>query len=434
MICGAVPTPKVAKDVVWAKDAGHKFIFATYAQDLSDRDAKRHRDLVATPWYQARWGESCSIGADQVQQVRFFENAQKGFRFSTSVGGIATGRHADTLVFDDPNKAQDAELDSADARARFDKSHAFWSRTMASRQANPETTRRIVIAQRLHDDDVPGRLRDEGYERLTIPMRYDRKLISIPLPTCEDPRTRHGELLWPERFPESEVAILEAKLQTFASAQLQQDPVPDTGALFKLSDFKRWTVMPSLARALVIQSWDCAFKGTEGADFVVGQVWARIGSEFYLLDQIRDHLTFSETCDAVRDLSAKWPNAHAKLIEDKANGTAVIDSLKLKISGLIPVEPEGGKVARAHAVSPFHAAGNVYVPAPEVAPWVNDFVQEHARFPRGAHDDQVDAATQALNYLKDRGHQDFDYKRAAPIEADRPHARGGGFRGRAGAL
>jgi len=102
------------------------------------------------------------------------------------------------------------------------------------------------------------------------------------------------------------------------------------------------------------------------------------------------------TVKAVRDLTQKWPGAIAKLIEDKANGSAVIQMLGSEIPGLLPVNPSGGKIARAQATSPLVEAGNVYLPHPRLAPWVNDFIEECAQFPNGAHDDQVDAMTQAF--------------------------------------
>jgi predicted phage terminase large subunit-like protein len=107
-------------------------------------------------------------------------------------------------------------------------------------------------------------------------------------------------------------------------------------------------------------------------------------------------MSVSATMTAVRSLSAKWPQATAKLVEDKANGTAVIDLLKRDIAGLIPVEPEGGKVVRAQAVSPEVESGNVFLPDPSIAPWVHDFIEECAAFPNGANDDQVDMMSQAL--------------------------------------
>jgi predicted phage terminase large subunit-like protein len=145
-----------------------------------------------------------------------------------------------------------------------------------------------------------------------------------------------------------------------------------------------------------IQSWDCAFKDLSTSDYVVGQVWARRGNIFLLGDQIRARLDCPATVRAVRALSEKWPRTHGKLIEDKANGSAVIQMLANEIPGLLPVNPQGGKIARAAAVSPLVEAGNVYLPHPDYAPWVNDFIEECAAFPNGAHDDQVDAMTQAL--------------------------------------
>ena len=124
------------------------------------------------------------------------------------------------------------------------------------------------------------------------------------------------------------------------------------------------------------------------------------GADKFLLDQIRGHLSFSATVAAVRTLSAKWPKAIRKLVEDKANGTAVIETLKHEISGIIAVEPEGGKEARAHAVSGEVESHNVYLP--ESSSWVHDFIEECAAFPTGAHDDQVDAMTQALTRLRRR--------------------------------
>ena len=102
------------------------------------------------------------------------------------------------------------------------------------------------------------------------------------------------------------------------------------------------------------------------------------------------------TLQAVVRISERWPNAQAKLIEDKANGPAVIQLLKSKITGLIAVNPEGGKEARANAITPQVESGNVYLPDPQTHPWVLDLIEECASFPNGAHDDQVDAMTQAL--------------------------------------
>ena len=143
---------------------------------------------------------------------------------------------------------------------------------------------------------------------------------------------------------------------------------------------------------------NCTFKKTSDSDFVAGHVWARLGARKYLVDRVNARMTFGETKAAIRSMAAKHPTAHRKFIEDKANGSAIIDDLKLEISGMIPVEPEGGKVARAHAVSGDVEAHNVFLPGKKNAqgvfvplPWVHDFIEQHAAFPSGAHDDDVDA-------------------------------------------
>ena len=146
----------------------------------------------------------------------------------------------------------------------------------------------------------------------------------------------------------------------------------------------------------MFQSWDCAFKELKSSDYVVGQVWGRRAADKYLVDQVRKQMDCPRTIEAIRALSAKWPRAHRKLIEDKANGSAVIQMLRHEIGGMTAVEPAGGKIVRANAASPQIESGNVYLPHPLRAHWVEDFIEECAAFPQGRYDDQVDAMSQAL--------------------------------------
>jgi len=143
-----------------------------------------------------------------------------------------------------------------------------------------------------------------------------------------------------------------------------------------------------------LQTWDMAFKDTKNADFVVGQVQAAHGADRYVLDLVRDRLDFPGTLLAVRRLSARWPEVHLKLVEDKANGPAVVQSLRHEIVRFVEVNPEGGKVSSAAAASPQLESGNWYLTHPTLAPWVEAFIAECAAFPAGAHDDQVDAWSQ----------------------------------------
>lgn len=220
---------------------------------------------------------------------------------------------------------------------------------------------------------------------------------SIALAEENDPLGREpGQPLCPELFTKQALESIKTSVGSYWWASLyQQRPSPAEGGIFKRHWWQYYRQAPGKFDE-IIQSWDMSFKDKATSDFVVGQVWGRSGADKYLLDQVRGRMDFTATLQAVRSLSAKWPQARAKLVEDKANGPAVIATLKREISGLIPVEPQGSKEARAWAVQPEVEAGNVYIPDPGIASWVHDFVEECAAFPNGAHDDQVDAMTQAL--------------------------------------
>jgi predicted phage terminase large subunit-like protein len=162
-----------------------------------------------------------------------------------------------------------------------------------------------------------------------------------------------------------------------------------------------------------------AFKDKDTSNYVVGQVWGAKGADRFLLDQVRARMDMPATKEAVRALSERWPKAGAKLVEDKANGPAVIQELQHDVEGLIEVTPEGGKIARAHAVSPQVEAGNIYLPHPAIAPWVEVFLEETAAFPNGRHDDQVDAMTQALNRMRTM-HGNFSVPESQIVEGPFP--------------
>ena len=147
------------------------------------------------------------------------------------------------------------------------------------------------------------------------------------------------------------------------------------------------------------------FKDSATSDFVVGQVWGRKGGSFFLVDQFRGRWDFVKTLEQFVSAADKYPNVSRKLVEDKANGSAIISTLKKQVSGIVPITPKESKEARASAVATLWEAKNVYLPPKDRYPWVErDFIAELLSFPAGAHDDQVDSMTQALNDLsKSRG-------------------------------
>jgi len=281
-----------------------------------------------------------------------------------------------------------------------------------------------------------------GYEHLCLAAEFepDRRCRTS---NWTDPRTTQGELLCPGRFDAAALEILKLELGSRAyAAQFQQRPTPADGGMLKPCMWRYWrprgvhlppvpVKMPDGTIEqreavelpgqfdLQLQSWDMAFKETKDADYVVGQVLAAKGGDRFLLDQTRQQMDFPSTLDAVRLLSARHPHAVMKLVEDSANGPAVIQSLRRELGGFISVKPDGGKVSRAAAATPLLESGNWFLPHPRLFPWVVEFIGECAAFPGGAHDDQVDAWSQGAKHML--------HIRSKPIQGPwyPPHRPGG---------
>lgn len=319
---------------------------------------------------------------------------------SAGVGGGITGMGADIAIIDDPVRSH-ADADSPTiSQGLWD----WYTSTLYTRLASGGGI--ILCLTRWNQSDLAGRLLDASRSG-----EGDHwKVINFPAIAEEDEYwdgklMRHeGEALHPERYPLEMLLSIKQAIGTRDWAALyQQHPVPDGGAIFKEEWLRYW--LPNMLPKkfdTVVTSWDMTFKEGSSNDFVVGQVWARAGADLFLLDQFRERAGFTRTLHAFQEMAKKWPQARRHLVEDKANGPAVIDTLKHTIPGIIPVEPDGSKVARAHAVTTYFEAGNVHVPDTSLYPWVTDFVAELTSFPSGAHDDIVDSTTQGIRDLMSR--------------------------------
>jgi predicted phage terminase large subunit-like protein len=382
---------------VWTFRPETKWIFASYSIALSKRDNLRMRRLIESEWYRSRFGEAFKALDDNWGTAKFV-NDRAGFRLCTSVDGTVTGEHADVQVCDDPIKPQDV------SKTSLMNCLEWWNETMSSRLVDFEKSARLIIMQRLHVNDLAGEmLRSGGYEHLCLPMEFENRFVCKTSIGFKDPRVNESQLLWPKKCSAESVVEIKKGIGTERgiAAQLQQQPVPHSGAIFKKDAIKHYTRPPKTIT--IITSWDCTFKET-GSSYVVGQAWGvSADHEYYvLLDQVRARLSFSDTLDAIRRLSVKFPTSCAHIIEEKANGSAIIDMLRDEIPSLKPVLPEGGKEARAHAVEGLWSAGRVLLPDPAHVPWVAEFIQEVLEFPSSINDDQVDAMTQALIWLRER--------------------------------
>ena len=319
------------------------------------------------------------------------------FELSNGIGGMisrgilsgVTGRPADLMIIDDPVKNRQ----EADSKTYRDRVWAEWNDSFKSRLSFGAKV--IIIQTRWHEDDFAGRI-----------IKNEKHVTVINL-KCEadnnDPLGRKpGEALCPEIGKGNE--WLKDFKSTFTTkegsrtwnALYQGSPTPDDGNIFKRKWFKYYEQSPNLPYMLI--SVDATFKDKEDNDFVSIQVWGKRNSDFYLIDRVKEHFGFTETLNVIRQLRNKYNKCSAVLIEDKANGSAIVEVLQREFSGIIPINPEGGKIARANAVSPSFESGNVYFPKNKQ--WLYDYETELVSFPNAEHDDDVDCTTQAVNRLR----------------------------------
>ena len=390
---------------VLSKDPDKRVIIASYQAAIASdwgrtirNDIREHGDKM-----------QIELAADSSAAHYWHIRGHAGSLFCTGVGGSMTGKPADVLIIDDPVRGmEDARSEAYQRRA-----WSWWTSTASTRLAPGAPV--IMILTRWHENDLAGQVmanQPGEWEYIRIPAQADHRpeygetdiLGREPGEFMISARGRSREN-WEKRKRD-------ANPQAWA-ALYQGTPAPDEGGIFpKSDDLARYTspiwvekpdgsrTFPGVANGgMLVQSWDLTFKDTSGSDYAVGQTWYAEGNTAYLVDMVRERMNFTRTCEAIEAMAAKYPQATIKYVEDKANGPAVIDSLRSRVPGIIPVNPEGGKVVRANAVTAYIHAKNVLFPTPQLLPNVEELITEMRQFPAGAHDDTVDAMTQALNQI-----------------------------------
>jgi predicted phage terminase large subunit-like protein len=393
----------------WTFKPSMRWLTGSYAMPLSIRDALKSRRLIRSSWFQSRYASVFRLTGDQNQKSRY-ENDKSGYRLATSTGASTTGEGGDALILDDPHNVRQAESD-VQRQSTLDWIDTTWS----TRRNDPKRSARVVVMQRLHEEDATGHLLVQGgWEHLCLPQEYE-PMVQVSGIGWSDPRTQEGELLWPERFGPVEVAAAKRELGSYGYAgQHQQSPQPKGGGTFKREWWGRYREVPmSITRVALFV--DSAFKEGVENDYSVCAAWGTDGmGTYYVLDVWRDKLSYPKLMQALHDQYAKhrhWAvrvGSLALVIEDKASGQSAIQTLSLPLptmTGVLPAlpvlawdAPSGmSKQARAEGVTPTIEAGRVLLPLS--AEWVEDFLVEHEKFPAGAHDDQVDTTSMALMYF-----------------------------------
>jgi predicted phage terminase large subunit-like protein len=378
----------------------HQIIGASYAEPLAYNNSRACRDTIKSEPYQILWPHKLDAEGVVNWRIRGKENHRPNY-VAAGVGGALTGEGADILLIDDPVKNYEDACSVVMRETNWE-----WYKTVARTRLQPNAAI-ILIMTRWHHDDLAGRILRQ---KRTDDLASNWTLLVLP---AEDPDGTlcrpEGVLppytsLWPQRYPVKELISLKADIGTRQySALYGQTPSDEEGAIIKRNWFQYYTEEPAkMAEECtdLIQSWDMAFKDTSDSSYVVGQVWGRRGADKVLLDQVRKRMDFSETCKQVLKMSDKWPRAGRKLVEDKANGPAVINHLQKVVAGFKPMDKDVSKEAALQAASPDFESKNVYIPSTELHPWVLEYIEELVTFGVSAFTDQCDATSQAINWYR----------------------------------
>jgi predicted phage terminase large subunit-like protein len=437
----------------WLRWPHMTFITLSANPRVAQDNAEDCLKLVQSSWYRSTFSPEWSVDVDRSAVSNYAlskpdprmpdgPRVRLGWRKSRGWDTKITGEGADCLMPDDPHDAEEAQ-----GKVKRDAVLRKWDSSIRNRVRDRRTSIRIGIMQRLHEADWTGhvlaKMNQRGAVRwchVRIPLEYNAKkptLTGMPVndnnrydpegvKTWADPRTVDGQIMDPVRFTPEVCAYERVEMGPYGfAAQMNQDPTPPDGGQFQRR-FWRWFTYagapsnglprPDKCSTLPVRTleigarwqlprfdWICltvdaTFGDTEKADNVGMLVVAGIKADRFILHDATKKMGIQECMDTMKALIKAY-HCTITLLEKKANGQAVCDLMLSEIGSIVLVDPEGGKDSRAHSNVPMIAAGNLYLL--EGCGWAHDVIEEHAAFPKGSHDDRVDALSQCLTYYRD---------------------------------
>jgi len=420
----------------WTTRPGLRYLVGSYHHDVAIDDmALPARNLILSEWYRERWGHVFQLRRD-ANRRRFYANDKGGFRTiaSPTKKGVATGRHFDRIIIDDPSNAQSAE---ATTERALEEVIGWHDGTLVTRFRDPNTGVEVVVQQRLHERDLSGHIietQGADWRVLCLPYRYEP---DHPFVWPDDPRDEK-DLLWPERLSGG---VEERYRRTLgghrAAGQLQQRPAAREGEILKrgywryypeaiLDAAERGDISGFPAFRVIICDWDTSVKEKTSSDPVAGGLWGIIRGDRYLLKTFNERASLSRTMTEMLTMRewalSRWPRAGIRLlIENKSNGPDIIAELRRMVPGVTKYNPgNSDKTMRAEAAEPDFESGNVFIcgapfgkldelgrgtdyDPPVTPPWAQEVIDQCASFPNSRHDDLVDMVTMCLNWVRTRG-------------------------------
>lgn len=385
---------------VWTWKPAAKFLSASYSGELAIRDSLRSRRVIQSGKYRLYWGDRVSLDSGQNLKSRY-ENTRTGHRYAFAVG-TGTGEGGDFTLVDDAHNVVEAESDVERQNVLN-----WWWHAWYNRVNHVALGGRVVIGQRVHEDDLIGQLKGQkDWEELTIREEYDPKRSRVTSLGWADPRTEDGELLRPHMgFTREEVDKLRRSIGEYQySCQYDQDPVPRGGGKFQEAWLRRAVVDEApLEDAVLLRYWDRA--GTEGGGaYTAGPLLARNGDGvYYVLDVVRGQWSSGRRNKVIRDVAESDHSKYNHVIyvieqEPGSAGKESYEFIAKQLEGYTvhPDTPSKSKEVRADPLSSQFEIGNVRILK---AAWNEDFIRELRSFPWGKYKDQVDAVSGGFNWL-----------------------------------
>jgi predicted phage terminase large subunit-like protein len=425
----------------WTQKPGLRYWCASHSLSLVWMHCEDTVTLMKSEWYQDRWGDQFEL---TTASKTAYANNEGGTRFTTAPKSDALGRHGDRIILDDLLDANDAE---AITRAGLEFTNDWYDSTIGGRKETSAVE--VLIMQRLHENDIAAHALEVGdWEVLCLPERFEEghdfawrgdrvhplvaeRLWGTGLEKG-DPR-KENDLIWPAHRDEKASSEMAKRLGSFkAAGQLQQRPAAKEGLMLLRQWWRfydptirardEWAKLPVRFSSIVI-SVDTPLKDKESSDNVAIQCWGVKGADRYLLDLRIGKMNYASAKRQIKEMAQwarkHWPSCyHAVLVENAGYGVELIVDLKPEISGIQKISPgaEGNKVSRAEAASDALESGNCFLPGigPPHHPVFEEavspadivaFVANCALFPNAAHDDDVDAWSQAMNWIRGRALQ-----------------------------
>jgi predicted phage terminase large subunit-like protein len=368
-----------------------RVVCISYSAELAKTHANDFRRVVTDPVYQAVFPRMI-VSRETDSEIH---TTERGRRYATSIGGTLTGRGGNLIIIDDPLKPADAVSDVSRQRVI-----EWYSNTLSTRADDKQTSRTVVVMQRIHVDDLVGHLLETkaGFEVLNLPA-VAQSTTTYDLGNGRTHTREQGDLLHPAHEPEEVLREIKKSMGSMLfSAQYQQAPEPAGGKIIKRKMLRYYSAVERRPTDRIVLSWDIALSEKEAADYSACVVLLNRGDLYYVLEVIRGKFPFDRLKDKIMEVKERYGRAASLVIEEGGISYGLIQSLQEKHINVVDYKPKGDKQERLISQIDLFEGGSVLLP--NDAPWLEAFVAELLSFP-GRHDDQVDALTQGLAWRRE---------------------------------